>query len=126
MESENNKKIISMAFVIMGVCSALVVEVLLDSLSATFGVVARFRSNDIVSHGLPVMMGLLTFLTLQFNRKIQIWADEAVSEVKKVVWPSRRDTTAMTLVTCVMLLISGVLIGTFDFVARNLIKMILN
>lgn len=125
MEKEN-KKIVSVAFVVVAFCVALVVSVLLDSLAASFGAVARFRSIDLVAHGLPVAVGLITFLSLQFNRKVLLWADEVAVETRKVVWPSRRDTIAMTTVTCVMLLVSGAFLGVFDFVARNLIKMILN
>jgi len=126
MEDKSNKKIMTVAFVVIGVVAAMVVDVLLDSLAATFGAVARFRSMDIVAHGLPVASGLVTFAYLQLNPKVLVWADEVVVEVRKVVWPSRRDTSAMTIVTCVMLLISGAFLGMFDFVSRNLIKMFIN
>ncbi|MCB0343321.1 MAG: preprotein translocase subunit SecE [Bdellovibrionales bacterium] len=122
----STKKIMTVAFVVTAFVAALVVDVLLDSLAATIGAVARFRSMDIVAHGLPVAVGLITFACLQFNSKVVLWADEVVVEIRKVVWPSRRDTSAMTIVTCVMLLISGTLLGVFDFVSRNLIKMFIN
>lgn len=123
---KQNKKIVSVCFVIVGFCLALVVDVMMDSLAASFGAVARFRSLALVSHGLPVLVGIVAFLSLQLNKKVLLWADEVVMEVRKVVWPSRRDTTAMTVVTCVMLITSGILLGVFDFFSRHLIKMILN
>ena len=49
-----------------------------------------------------------------------------VSEVRKVVWPSRKDTVAMTTVCCVMVVLSGVAFGLFDFVASQLIKVFVN
>jgi len=126
MKDKSNKKIITVSFVVTGFMVALVVDVLLDSLAAAIGTVARFRSMDIVAHGLPVVSGVIAFAYLQFNPRVLAWADEVVVEIRKVVWPSRRDTSAMTIVTCVMLIISGAFLGVFDFVSRNLIKMFIN
>jgi preprotein translocase subunit SecE len=123
---KQNKKVLSVSFIVMAFIVAVVVDVVMESLAASFGTVARIRSIDLVSYGLPISVGFLTFLFLQFNKKVLLWGDEVVVEIRKVVWPSRRDTTAMTIVTCVMLVISGILLGVFDFVAGNLIKMILN
>jgi preprotein translocase subunit SecE len=125
MENDN-RKFITMSFLAVGVVAAIVVNVLLDSLAATFGPVARVRSMDLVAHGLPIAVGVVTFVLLQFNAKVLVWADEVMVEVRKVVWPTRRDTSAMTMVVCVMLIISGVFLGIFDFVARNVIKMVIN
>ena len=126
MEDKSNKKIMTVSFVVVGFIVAIVMDVLLDSLAATIGAVARFRSMDLIAHGLPVAAGLITFACLQFNSKVLAWSDEVVVEIRKVVWPSRRDTSAMTIVTCVMLIISGTFLGVFDFVSRNLIKMFIN
>ena len=126
MEDKSNKKIMTVSFVIVAAVVAIVMNVLLDSLAATIGAVARFRSMDIVAHGLPVGAGIITFLYLQFNSKVLAWADEVVVEIRKVVWPSRRDTSAMTIVTCIMLIVSATFLGVFDFVSRNLIKIFIN
>ncbi|MCC7405873.1 MAG: preprotein translocase subunit SecE [Bdellovibrionales bacterium] len=125
MENDN-RKFITISFLAMGAVAAIVVNVLLDSLAATFGPVARVRSMDLVAHGLPIAVGVVTFALLQFNSKVLLWADEVMVEVRKVVWPTRRDTSAMTMVVCVMLIVSGVFLGIFDFVARNVIKMVIN
>jgi preprotein translocase subunit SecE len=99
---------------------------LLEVLAGTFGAVARVRSNEVVQHGLPVALGLATFLVLFMNKKTHQWADECVSEVRKVVWPSRKDTTSMTIVVCVMCLLAGLGFGVFDFVSSQLIKLFVN
>ena len=86
---------------------------------------ARLADSDTVRHGLPVVVGLLVFLVLQFNPKVKNWADEVVTEIRKVVWPSRKDTTAMTIVVLVMVAISSALISAFDVTAGALMKMII-
>ncbi len=120
----SNKKIITVSFVIVGFLAAAMLDVVLTAVSAHVGAVARFRALPIVHHGLPVAMGVLVFLILQLNGRIVIWADECVAEVRKVVWPSRKDTTAMTIVVCIMLVVAGVCFGLFDYVSGNLIKTI--
>jgi preprotein translocase subunit SecE len=116
MQSDN-RKILTLSYMVTAVLTAFVVGVLMDALAATFGGVARVVSNDIVAHGLPVTIGVITFAILQFNRKVNAWADEVVVEIKKVVWPSKKDTTAMTIVVCIMLVITGIVLGTFDFLS---------
>jgi preprotein translocase subunit SecE len=123
MDTEkSNTSIVNTAFVAAGVLAYLITSVLLDVLAGTFGVVARFRNIAAVQHGLPVAVGLVAFMILFMNKQVQVWADECVTEVRKVVWPSRKDTTAMTIVCCVMVLVAGVGFGVFDFMASQLIK----
>lgn len=125
MKSEN-KKIITVSFVLAGVLSGFVLSVLLETFAATFGFVARAMASDVFRHGLPVAVGLGVFLALQLRTKTCVWADEVVSEIRKVVWPSRRDLTAMTVVVCVFVVFSGVMLGFFDFFSGYLVKIVVN
>ncbi len=125
MENDNSK-IMTVAFVCTAAVTGIVIEVLFEALAATFGVVAGWRSIDAVRHGIPVGIGFLVFASLQFNPKVKAWADEVILEVRKVVWPTQKDTTAMTTVVVIMLLISGVVLGTFDFLSGQIIKVLLN
>ena len=129
MAIENEKKhqsLINFGFVLAGVLVAYIASVLFETLAATFGAVQRLRSNDILQQGLPVGLGILTFLILFLNPKVQAWAEEVITEVGKVVWPSRKDTTAMTMVCCAMCVFAGVGFGIFDFFASQLIKVFVN
>lgn len=125
MENDNSK-IMTVSFLGAALVVGIVIEVLFEALAATFGVVAGWRSNPLVNHGVPVGLGILTFVLLQFNAKVRVWADEVILEVKKVVWPSQKDTTAMTTVVCIMLVIAGLVFGVFDFFSGQVIKVLLN
>lgn len=114
---DSNKKIRAVAFLAAGAIVAIVIDVIFESLAVTFGSVARLRNDDTLKHGLPIALGLITFLSLQFNSKVRIWADECITEVKKVVWPSRKEVTAMTIVVCIMVTLVGIGLGIFDFIA---------
>ncbi len=123
---QTNKKILTLAFAAAAFLAGFVVSLTFDALAGTFGAVARIHSNEMIGHGLPVAVGFVTFAILQFNAAIGVWADEVLVELRKVVWPSRRDTLAMATVVCVMLLLAAAILGLFDFFSGNLIQLIVN
>jgi preprotein translocase subunit SecE len=123
---KTNSKVLTLSFAILGAVTGLTVHFLMKALGAAFGIVARLTDSDLVRHGLPVALGFIVFVVMQFNPRILTWGDEVVSEIRKVVWPSRKDTVAMTIVVCIMVLISSVVISSFDFVSGYLVKMLMN
>ena len=127
MDAEkSNESLVNTSFAFAGILVYFVVSVLLEVLAGTFGTVARFRNMEVVQHGLPVAAGIACFLVMFMNKKIHTWADECVTEVRKVVWPSRKDTMAMTMVCCGMVVLAGVCLGIWDFVAKEMIKLFIN
>jgi preprotein translocase subunit SecE len=127
MENEkSNDSIVNFAFVIAGFLAFYMAGVLLDIAANTFGSIANLRNQPFVAHGFPVAAGVITFLILFMNKNVRVLADEAVTEARKVVWPSRKDTWAMTMVVCVMVLISGLGFGVFDFISSRLIQVFVN
>jgi len=119
---KTNSKIITLSFAIAALLSGLVVGLLVKAFAGAFAIVARAYDMDVVRHGLPLLVGFGLFAVCQFNPKVVTWADEVVSEVRKVVWPSRKDTTAMTIVVCIMVLISSVIISSFDLISGYIIN----
>jgi preprotein translocase subunit SecE len=123
MENEkSNQSIVNFSFVVTAFVAYLVVAVLFETFADTFGPVAHLRAIELAKHGIPVGTGLITFLVLFMNKKTHLFVDEVVTEVGKVVWPSQKDTVTMTIVCCVMCLISGLSLGIFDFISSQLIK----
>lgn len=123
MDNEkSNQNIISFSFVIAGFIAFGVTYTVFEILAEAFGAVARLRAQEVFKQGLPVAVGFAVFLALFLNPKIYVWADECVGELRKVVWPSRKDTIAMTTVCCVMVVVAGIGFGVFDFFASQLIK----
>jgi len=118
----NNSKILTLSFAIVGALSGLCISLLIKSFSGAFGIVARLADSDLVRHGLPVVVGLVIFAALQFNSRVLVWGDEVVAEIKKVVWPNQKDTTAMTTVVVVMVLISSAIVTSFDWVSGFIIS----
>lgn len=122
----NNRKIITVSFVIAGFVSFLVARVLFQTLAVSIGSVGRLWAETSWQHGIPVSFGILMFMFLQFNSKVGLWADEVVTEVSKVVWPSRKDTTGMTIVTCIMLVVAATILGLFDLGSTSLVSVMID
>lgn len=123
--NNENKKFITVSFVAAGIIVGIVVSSLLAAFSTFSGALASAYANDTLRHGIPVAFGIITFLILQFNKKTVTYADEVVSELKKVVWPNRKDTTAMTIVVCIMVVISGLVLGFFDTISNYVVNKLL-
>jgi preprotein translocase subunit SecE len=123
----SNKKMITLSFMITGILAWLIVKVLITTAAGMVsGKAAQMLNTDMALHFVPVLWGVAVFAILQMSPKIVAWADEVVSELMRIVWPSRKDTTAMTIVVCVMLLICGFIIGGFDIISSYAIDALLN
>ncbi|QDK38828.1 preprotein translocase subunit SecE [Bdellovibrio sp. NC01] len=122
---KTNAKVLTLSFAAAGALVGLTTSLLIKAFAGAFGVVARAADSDLVRHGLPVALGFAVFAALQFNPRVRAWGDEVVNEIRKVVWPSRKDTTAMTIVCVVMVLISSVIISTFDLFSGFFINILM-
>ena len=57
---------------------------------------------------------------------VKRWFREMKSELKKVVWPNRKTVIRNTLVVIVVVLVIGVLIWVFDWLAAAVIRALIN
>lgn len=61
-----------------------------------------------------------------FYEKSQIFLREVKAELKKVVWPSKNQTVASTVVVIVLVIIVSSFLGLFDLGLKGLIRMVLH
>ena len=57
--------------------------------------------------------------------KVKQFLKEVKTELKKVVWPTRKDTIASTSVVVILVLIIAVFLGLVDFGLSRVIRLIL-
>ncbi len=124
MEKSYNK-IITVSFVCAAVLLGYVASTLIKVLSA-WGTFARISNNQLVSHGVPVAFGVICFLYMILNPKIRTWGGEVAIEISKIVWPSVKDTRALTIVVCMIVLLAALIFWVFDIISSQLIEFILN
>ncbi len=123
--NQSNSKFITVCFVSLAALIGFSTSILLKALSGAFGVIAKLSEFDLFKHGLPVVLALVVFSSLQFNKNVLVWADEVVAEVKKVVWPSVKDTRGMTIVVIIMVFISSIIVSFFDLFSGFLLNQII-
>ncbi len=119
---KTNSKILTISFAMAAILVGLTLSLLIKAFAGAFGVVARAADSDFVRHGLPVVVGLAVFAVLQFNPRVLGWGEEVVTEIRKVVWPSRKDTVAMTIACVYMVLVSSGIIWLFDLISGVVIN----
>ena len=58
---------------------------------------------------------------IQFRQYLR----EVVYELRKVVWPSRKETIGTTAIVIVIVIISGVFLGIVDFILSHFIRLLI-
>jgi preprotein translocase subunit SecE len=76
--------------------------------------------------GLLAVAGIAVFIAAQSStgKTVLGFISGAQSEVRRVVWPSRAETTQTTLAVLVIVLIMGILLWLFDMVLLAAIQML--
>lgn len=124
MEKAINK-IMMVSFVCGAFLVGYMVQVMNTLLSSSWGAYARLTDSDFITHGAPVILGFLFFLYVNFSKSVKNWAQEVIVEVSKVVWISKKDTTALTIFVCFFMILSGIILGLFDFFSSQVIQFII-
>jgi len=58
-------------------------------------------------------------------QKITQFIKEAKAELKKVTWPTPKQTMASTTVVIILVFVLSIILGVFDFVLAKAVKLIL-
>ena len=127
MEADKtNRKVMTLSFVSAGTLAWIISRVLFDTLGGMFAPIERLRGMEVLHHGIPLAFAFATFFALSLNPKIRTWADEVISEIRKIVWPSQKDTVAQTMAVCVMVVVAGLGLSVIDYIASMMIKWVVN
>ena len=63
---------------------------------------------------------------LSFGKRIAKWFREMISELKKIVWPTKKQTLNMTIVAITVMLVAAVVIWGFDQIAQFIVQAVIN
>ncbi len=63
---------------------------------------------------------------LGFGQRIKKWFRDMKSELKKVVWPTRKQTVKNTGVAVAMIVVCSIVLWGFDSAAQALVKALIN
>ena len=62
----------------------------------------------------------------KLTERVATWFRGMKSELKKVVWPTKKQTINNSLVVLAMVVASGIVIWAFDYVASSLVKLLIS
>jgi preprotein translocase subunit SecE len=72
------------------------------------------KPNDLyIGLGSVVVAGIATYIAWK-NEELFALATEVTGELRKVTWPSRKETVQSTIVVIVTTIVSSLLLGFFD------------
>ena len=63
---------------------------------------------------------------LSFFKKVAKWWREMKSELKKVIWPTKKQLTNNTLVSLVMMVAAAIVVWGFDEIAQMIVKAVIS
>lgn len=97
-----------------------VLKYVLSLVLVSAGVVAFYQFSEVsqlyrvLGMLAVVLVAIAMMMTTVVGRNSLSFAQEARLEVRKVVWPSRQDTTRMTLMVIAMVIIVGLILWLLD------------
>lgn len=80
-----------------------------------WGYFARSPNEFIIDAG-ALVLALAVGIALYRNERVYVLANDVASELKKVTWPTRKETQAATIVVIVTVIIAAIVLGLFDMV----------
>lgn len=87
--------------------------------------VRRLPGVGAAREAIPVVLATVGFLIAIAHTKLNVFMDEAVSELKKVTWPTREEVMRSTTVVIICILVAGVILATFDLLWGKVISFLL-
>ena len=80
--------------------------------------------NDFLINGIAAFIALVVGIWVYRNDRIYTLAYEITSELKKVTWPTKKETQLGTIVVIVMVIVSAIILGAFDMLWGAITKAI--
>jgi preprotein translocase subunit SecE len=80
--------------------------------------------SDVIQHALPLVVGVLTFVGLRSWQQSQVFTTDALAELVRVNWPSKKDVRLGTIVVMLTVVVCSILFGLLDFAFTSLVRVL--
>ena len=74
------------------------------------------KPNELIINGLAILVAGVAALAAYRSERVYPSVVEVTRELEKVTWPTRKETSAATIVVIVTVLIAALILSMFDFV----------
>ena len=122
---KNTRNILGITLLCAGAIVWYSSSVALSYAISYFDLGVRFPLLHVAQNILPVLLGGLVSYLMYRVQKIRDYILEVISETKKVIWPNRKETWGATVIVIIAVLISGAVLGVFDWLAGLFMNFIL-
>ena len=102
-------KFVHLTFAIGGLLAAFVLARAVDWGWSYFA-----KPNDLLVNGIAIFVAAVAAVTVYRNERAHAAIVEVTRELEKVSWPTRKETSAATVVVLVTVLISALVLSGFD------------
>jgi len=84
------------------------------------------KPNELAVNGIALFVAATAAVVAYKNERVFAAATEVTRELEKVTWPSRKETSAATIVVIVTVAIAALVLSGFDFIWMKLSSWILH
>jgi len=74
------------------------------------------KPNELVINGVALLIAASVAVIAYKNERVFAAATEVTRELEKVTWPTRKETSAATIVVIVTVAIAAIILFTFDYI----------
>lgn len=122
---QGTQRYVTVAYLVLG----LVIWVTLDRLFAGLTYLTGIPNPSLVGNftvttAIAAVATLAAGLYVLRNPRITEFSNDVVSELRKVTWPSRKETQSATVVVIITTIIIAIILGAMDFVWLRLTAVI--
>lgn len=110
------QRIVIFVYLVVGLIAAITVARMINTLAVAAGIgdAALLGNNVHLSDVIGfVVAGAAAFWAYR-NPAVHEWSLDVINELRKVTWPSRKETQTATVVVIVATLLAAVVLGIFD------------
>ena len=108
-------KFVHLTFALAGLLAAFLVARATDWAWSYFS-----KPNDLVINGIAILVAGTAAVVTYRNERIYASVVDITRELEKVTWPTRKETSAATIVVIVTVLIAALILSTFDAIWSKL------
>jgi preprotein translocase subunit SecE len=72
------------------------------------------KPNDLIINGFSILVAATAGIVAYRNERVHASVIEVTRELEKVTWPTRKETSAATIVVIVTVLIAALILSSFD------------
>ena len=122
-----NSKVVNLVFLSAGAIIWFVALHYVAQWVGYFQLPRRFgpEAADLIHHGLPLLLGVTTFLILRSNNKSSHFVSDCLDELFRVVFPGKKEVRMGTAWVIILVVMAGIAFGALDWLIVSGVKMLI-